>query len=355
MLQLTPIHASADRITNITVCTRPFRAQGPRIEAEQVGQKTVIHNYGHGGSGWSLSWGSSAIATGKAMATGERDIAVVGCGALGLTSALLLQRAGATVTIYAKELPPNVRSSNATGVWSPDSRVCLESYATPEFRRMWEAMARQSFRTYQSLLGLQGNPVEFIDSYVASDEPMSARRNSAPAHPDRPPFAQLERNLLADLMTREEEFGPGTHSLRVAYLQRSSTLMFNISSYARMLMSDFLLDGGHIEVTEFHSPADFARLRQKTVVNATGYGARALFGDKSITPVRGQIAHMIPQPELTYSLYYKTVYFAPRRDGLIFQATGEDDYYGFDNDDTTPDRAEAEFAVRTIAELFAPS
>jgi len=287
------------------------------------------------------------------MATGERDVAVVGCGALGLTSALLLQRSGATVTIYAKDLPPNVRSSLATGVWSPDSRVCLEPYATPEFTRVWETMARQSFRTYQTLLGLPGNPVEFIDSYVATDRPLGARRDAAPRS-DRPPFAELERSQLGDLMTREEEFGPGTHSLRVPYLRRSTTMMFNLTSYARMLMSDFLANGGHIEVTEFHSPADFARLRQKTVINATGYGARALFGDNSITPVRGQLARMIPQPEVNYSLYYKTVYFVPRRDGLVFQATGEDDYYGFDDDTTRPDRAEAELAVRTIAELFAP-
>jgi len=72
-LQLPPLHASPDRITAITVCTRPFRAQGPRLDVEQVGQKTVIHNYGHGGSGWSLSWGSSGIAVQKALATGERD------------------------------------------------------------------------------------------------------------------------------------------------------------------------------------------------------------------------------------------------------------------------------------------
>ncbi len=83
--------------------------------------KLVVHNYGHGGSGWSLSWGSSAVAVRKAMASGERDIAVIGCGALGLTSALLLQRAGARVTIYAKDLPPNVRSSLATGLF--DSRL----------------------------------------------------------------------------------------------------------------------------------------------------------------------------------------------------------------------------------------
>ena len=118
-LQLARLRASPDRITDITVCTRPFRAQGPRLDVEQIGQKTVVHNYGHGGSGWSLSWGSSAIAAQKAMAAGKRDIAVVGCGALGLTSALLLQRAGARVTIYAKDLPPNVRSSLGHRVMDP--------------------------------------------------------------------------------------------------------------------------------------------------------------------------------------------------------------------------------------------
>ena len=43
------------RLFDITVCLRPFRAQGPRIEAETIGDALVVHNYGHGGSGWSLS------------------------------------------------------------------------------------------------------------------------------------------------------------------------------------------------------------------------------------------------------------------------------------------------------------
>ena len=95
-LQLPPVRASVDRITRITVCTRPFRAQGPRLDVENVGAKIVVHNYGHGGSGWSLSWGSGAIATANAMATGERDIAVIGCGALGLTTALFIPKNPAT-------------------------------------------------------------------------------------------------------------------------------------------------------------------------------------------------------------------------------------------------------------------
>jgi glycine/D-amino acid oxidase-like deaminating enzyme len=350
-LQLPPLHASPDRITAITVCTRPFRAQGPCLDVVQVGQKTVIHNYGHGGSGWSLSWGSSGIAVQKAVATGERDIAVIGCGALGLTSSLLLQRAGCHVTIYAKDLPPNVRSSLATGVWSPDSRICLEDYATPSFKQLWESMARQSFQTYQTLLGLPGNPVEFIDNYFVSDE-SNAQSGRIVPQDNRPRFANLQRELIGDLIPRSEHLGPGSHSLGARHLWRNSQMMFNLTAYARMLMADFLANGGQIEIMEFHSPADFSQLRHKTLINATGYGSRALFNDQSITPVRGQLARMIPQTEINYGLFYKDTYFLPRRDGLVFQVVGEDDYYGFDDDTTSPDRAEAELAVNTIAELF---
>jgi glycine/D-amino acid oxidase-like deaminating enzyme len=348
-LQLAPVRASTDRITRITVCTRPFRAAGPRLDTEQVGSKLVVHNYGHGGSGWSLSWGSSSIATRKALAGGDRDIAVIGCGALGLTSALLLQRAGARVTVYAKELPPNVRSSLATGLWTPDSRICLEANATPEFKRQWEEMARTSFQTYQNFLGLSDAPVEFIDTYFVSDEPGASRRPE-PAD-GRPQFASLQRELLPDLLVQGRDFAPGTHSLGQRYLRRNSLMMFNLSAYARLLMSDFRQNGGKIEIAEFRTPDDFARIPQKTLINATGFGARALFGDQSLTPVRGQLARAIPQPEIGYGLYYKGVSFVPRRDGLVFQVV-EDDYFGFGDDTTVPDRSEAGRAVNTIAQLF---
>src|SRR5215471_9313038 len=91
LIQLPAMRVNLDRITRITVCTRPFRAQGPRLDVEQIGEQTIVHNYGHGGSGWSLSWGSSTIAVRNALATGATEIGVIGCGALGLTSAILAQ------------------------------------------------------------------------------------------------------------------------------------------------------------------------------------------------------------------------------------------------------------------------
>jgi len=351
-LTLPRLRATPDRITAITVCTRPFRADGPRLDVERVGATTIVHNYGHGGSGWSLSWGSSGLAADKVLATGVRDVGVIGCGALGLTSALLLQRAGLRVTIYAKELPPNVRSSLATGVWTPDSRICFAERATPEFRERWELMARRSFQTYQTFLGLPGEPVEYIDNLFVRDDLVPHPHPERDADP-RPKFAELQRTLLPDLLPNPDSFAPGSHPFGPRYVRRAPQLMFNLGAYQRMLMTDFLSDGGQVQIREFHSPADFSGLPHRTLVNATGYGARALFGDESVTPVRGQLARVVPEPDIHYGLIYHGVAFVPRRDGLVFQVLGGGDYFGFGDATTTPDRAEAEHAVSTIAGLFA--
>jgi glycine/D-amino acid oxidase-like deaminating enzyme len=284
------------------------------------------------------------------MATGERDIAVIGCGAMGLTTALQLQRAGARVTIYAKDLPPDVPSSLATGLYTPDSRICLEEHATPAFKQTWEQMARQSFQTYQSFLGLAGTPVEFIDSYSVFDDDSNRGRGE----PDgRPAFADLERELIGDLIPQGADFQPGSHPLGQRLLQRNTQLMFNLSAYTRTLLADFSANGGKIEIAEFHAPDEFARLKEKTLINATGYGARALFGDQSLIPVRGQLTRMIPQADVSYGLFYKNVSFVPRRDGLVFQVVGDNDYYGYNDETEVPDQAEAERAVNTVASLFA--
>jgi glycine/D-amino acid oxidase-like deaminating enzyme len=349
-LVLPPLRISPDRISAITVCTRPFRAQGPRLEAERRGDKTVIHHYGHGGSGWSLSWGSGNEALQMALATGEREFGVIGCGAIGLTTAVLLARTGARVTIYARDLPPFTRSSWATGVFSPDSRIALAGYATPEFRKSWNERARYSYRTYQSLLGLADQPVEYLDLYgVSSDEALLGHK---PATESRPAFAELERELLADLEPGSRRYPTGTHNLGAHELTRSTTFMFNLSAYTHLLMSDFRSAGGRIEVTEFTSPADFSRLPQKTLIHATGYGARALLGDESVVPVRGQLARTPPQEGIHYALAYRDCFFVPRRDGFVFQVTGNDDYYGYGIDAVTPDRDEAGHAIETIQSLF---
>src|SRR5262245_36978402 len=75
---LAPIRAHVDRIYDIKSCIRPFRTKGPRLDVEQIGDAMVIHNYGHSGAGWSLSWGSADLQVQKAMSRSPKNIAVIG-------------------------------------------------------------------------------------------------------------------------------------------------------------------------------------------------------------------------------------------------------------------------------------
>jgi glycine/D-amino acid oxidase-like deaminating enzyme len=117
-------------------------------------------------------------------------------------------------------------------------------------------------------------------------------------------------------------------------------------------MAEFQMAGGRIETMEFHTPADIARLRQKAVIDCTGYGARALWKDESVVPVRGQIAWLIPQPEVNYGVVYDNVTMLARRDGVVIQQTGPDEGWGYNDPNETPDRAEAETALAAIARAY---
>jgi glycine/D-amino acid oxidase-like deaminating enzyme len=344
-----PIRASQDRLFDVTVCLRPFRAAGPRLDAEQVGDTLVVHNYGHGGSGWSLSWGSATVAVEKAMASGPAAIAVLGCGALGLTSAIVAQRAGAKVTIYARDLLPDTRSSRATGTWTPDSRIALTDKAAPGFAALWERMARISFHTYRSYLGLPGTPVEFQDRYYLWDEQSPGGEGDPPGALD---FASYS-DRIRDINPASVVVDPSATPFAVKHVRRSSSMTFNIADYGHTLMTDFLVAGGRIERREFHAPSELATLKEKVVINCPGYAARELWKDESVTPVRGQIAWLMPQPEVTYGVIYDGVNVVPRRDGIVLQMLDGGDMRGYGDANETPDPAEAKTAVDRIAALYA--
>ena len=356
---LAPIRAQVDRLFDVTVCLRPFRAEGPRLEVETIGDTRVIHNYGHGGSGWSLSWGSATVAVQRAMETSPRQVAVLGCGALGLTSAIVAQQAGAQVTIYARDLLPETRSARATGSWTPDSRIALAGAAGPRFGELWEQMARTSFHIYRRYLGMPGAPVEWTDRYLLSDADKPDTPQATPAPPNPPAQAELDfatyEDRILDLTPRPETLSPGDTPFPVRHVRRTSAMQFNIADYGHTLLNDFRAAGGRIVRREFHTPAEFSSLPEKVVINCPGYGARALMSDTSITPVRGQIAWLIPQSEVNYGFYWRGIGVLSRRDGVVVQDNSGGDIMGYGDVNETPDRAAAEAAVRQVATLYAKS
>jgi hypothetical protein len=129
-------------------------------------------------------------------------------------------------------------------------------------------------------------------------------------------------------------------------------MAFNVADYSRQLLTDFLIAGGKIETREFHSPQELTTLPQKVIVNCPGYGGRALWNDESITPVRGQIAWLIPQEDAHYGLNYKGLNVLARRDGIVLQYNkgGEDE--GWNDTNEEPDRSSAEASVAILQDLY---
>ncbi len=170
---IPPIRAHIDRIFRVTVCLRPFRAVGPRIETERLGDKVVVHNYGHGGSGWSLSWGSADLAVRLAMGFGaaKRELAVIGCGALGLTAAITAQRGEVYGLRSTCEKNGRLLCDRRT---RRDLGHLIRGWhsAAPRLQRsrrsgrQWRALP---IAMYQSYLGMPGYPIEWTDRYFLSD------------------------------------------------------------------------------------------------------------------------------------------------------------------------------------------
>lgn len=365
MLPLLSVHMN--QLTDIKVCLRPFRAMGPRMDVEKIGDKTVIHNYGHGGSGWSLSWGSANLAVGKAAATLEKKIAVIGCGVIGLTSALTAQRAGMDVTIYTKDLLPHTRSVRANGSWTPDSRVALTKPAGPGFAETWENMARYSWQTYRDYLGLPGNPIDFRETYILSDTPFDQQQKNMPPPPGSPDYSSTGKpqtsSEFADYGERIRDIIPNSDLLSakdnpfpVPFAKRRNTMIFNFGAYGHLLLSEFFQAGGKIVVREFHSPAELKSLSEPVIINCPGYAARSLWQDESLIPVRGQTNWLPPQPNALYGVDYRGAALLCKTDGVMIQAldfTGQGDMIGVGNSFEHPDRSEAQKAITIFEDLFA--
>ena len=304
--KLARVQASWDRIIRTVVGLRPFRPSGFVVKSDRVGSKTVIHNYGHGGAGITLSWGTSHMAVEEALKTQENRFAVIGCGAVGLATARLLQRRGFKVTIYARELPPDTTSNIAGGQWSPFS-VADPDRRTPEFETRFQRAARLSHRYFQDMVG-DYYGVRWIENYVISDYPSAA-------HSDNP---------LRDLYPAARDLRPGEHPFAAPYVHRFVTMLIEPPVYLNAVLRDFLLSGGNLVVRGFNDVRELAALDEPAVVNCSGLGARALFGDEELVPIKGQLSILLPQPEVDYITLGKgDLYMFPRRDGILLGGTFE--------------------------------
>ena len=304
---LPRVDVTADRITRRIAGLRPFRPSGFVVRAERLGEKTVIHNYGHGGCGVTLSWGTADMAARLALGTPHRQAAVIGCGAVGLATARLLQDRGFEVAIYAKELPPDTTSNVAAALFGVTSLVD-DAHQTGEVVGRIQQAARFAHRYYQNFVGDRYG-VRWIRFFLIGDEPQNQPWDFA-ITPELYPLTPVE---------------PGDNPFPRKYASSFPGIFIETNIYLPQMLADFLLRGGKLHVQSFADRSELARLAPPLIVNCTGLGAKALFGDDELTPVKGQLTLLLPQPELDY-VYLdgeKDLYMFPRRDAVILGGSHE--------------------------------
>jgi len=309
---LVPVKVDASRVIRTMAGLRPFRRQGFVVRADSLGDKRLVHNYGHGGGGITLSWGTSKLALELGLPGHSGPVAVLGSGAVGLSMARLVQEAGFPVTIYAAALPPDTTSNIAGGQFHPFA-VFREQYVTPAFLAQFARALDYSWRRYQILVG-DDYGIRWLPTYESGTAP-----ESMPAAN----FPPINRVLT-----------PAEHPFPVDDVVRFDTMYVETGRYLRQMIRDVQIAGGKFDVRRFATPADIAALPETLVFNCTGLGSHELFGDADLRPARGQLAILEPQPEVNYALTLGPGYMFPRPDGIILGGTFEVDEW-----DATPQPA----------------
>ncbi|HVR71937.1 MAG TPA: FAD-dependent oxidoreductase [Vicinamibacteria bacterium] len=328
------VRVAPDRVIRTVAGLRPYRPSGFVVRAEKLDGRLVVHHYGHGGAGVSLSWGTAALAVEEAAPSGARRYAVLGCGAVGLATARLLQRRGHDVVIYARDLPPNTTSNVAGAEWGTFS-VAEPSRRTPAFAEQLVRAARLSHRMFQDLVG-ERYGVRWLDAYELAGAAPAARRGDAVSE------------ALAELQTASHELARNEHPFDRPYARQFTTMLIEPPVYLEALLADFRLAGGKVVVREFRDRRALLDLPEPVVVNCTGLGSRALFGDEEMVPAKGQLSVLVPQPEVDYAvLTDNLLYMFPRRDGILLGGTFERGEWSL-----TPDPAAAERILQGHMALF---
>lgn len=301
-LELLPTpDLSPARVLRNVAGIRPFRRGAIRLEVEDLAGRPLVHDYGHGGAGLTLSRGSAleVLALLRARCAAPAEVAVLGAGVNGLTVATLLGDAGYDVRVYAARFSPDTTSSLAGGQFAPS---LVATGRSPRERELFEGLVRSSYLEFARLVG-QGFGVLPRTNYTVGSAGGALRRLPLDLIP---PVRQLERLPFAGGARSGQAF---------------ETFLIEPPLYLARLEADLRARGVVFEERHFAQRSELEALPGQALVNCLGLGAADLFEDEALVPIRGQLVLLEPQ-DLPYLLSH-TGYLFPRSDALVLGGTVE--------------------------------
>jgi glycine/D-amino acid oxidase-like deaminating enzyme len=328
-----PLGIDESRLIRTTVGLRPYRPDGFVVRHERFGDKVLVHDYGHGGSGMTLCWGTAQMAIESVLYNLGREAAVIGAGVIGLATGRLLQRRGVKVTIYSDGETPDTTSDVSGAFWAPFGLVD-DGRMTKEISDRVVKAARIAHGEFEKLRQDQRYAIRNVPIYYIDDES---------------PSPGLEKDLLPDLFDGPI-LKPGEHPWGSREVMVVHGMCFDPTPFLQAVREDFLRDGGKIVRRKIASREEISTLPEPIVFNCSGLGSRMLAADEELIPMKGQLNLFQAQPEIDYmiALERERIYMMPRRDCIVVGTSKVRNEWSL-----TPDPAETKRVIEGIRRLYA--
>ena len=272
--KITPPKLGAAHLGKQILCYRPMRKGSPNMSVESADGRLVAHNYGHGGSGWTLAPGTAKYVVELAEAAGlgtthakDQPIVVLGAGVIGLFTAYeLIARGYSNITITAASFD-DLTSHNAGGLLAP---VSMDN--APDMQALIDKVGVDAYRFYAEVAG--GSHAHFPAGAKVVPAYFESREESG-LEPYVGQVMQPAKDVVLD-------FGNGTTRPMVAYddgiFIDTATMMKSLTDYLRPLAR-----------FEQRKVASLAEIGAAVVFDSSGLGAGKLNADAEVVPVQGHL------------------------------------------------------------------
>ncbi len=227
------------------------------------------------------------------------QVAVLGTGVVGLSTALVAQQRGWNVTLYTDRLPLRTTSVKAAASFKP--------YAVGYDERT-QRLLEDSWTAFEKVL-VQADAAAGVRKHIHWEA------SSVP----RPRADYLSVMQQVRILERPEV--PGGYAFGWHY----RTFFIDMPLYLPWLMAQFEKNNGRVVVVErqFTDLEQLACLPADIVFNCSGLGSRQLCHDPRLIPVKGQVAVVASQPDMDWSINADGFSVYPRKTETLLGGTTE--------------------------------